>query len=462
MSGPKVVKVITKKEIMTACRSRIAIVKDMIEQWRKYASQHDALTIEEEKDVDQRFLSIVTMFEREQFTDVQKQCTAEINALQSDMNRIREEAIAKAEKERSLRRRVHYSAETLIRTFETTGHPIPEELPNIASSALTVNENDLAAMGSTLNRLLTAYTLSLGGKESVTSLQVELSQKLSEGEKIQTLVDWKFAQETDQTTNSDRRMDRLLAEIEALENKTAAQPFLERASLISKEASSSRRSLLTNSLILDLVAHSNARKEKERTLASMQEIRSELRGLTSKSANNLEALLTQAIASEDMSSSKSLLDKGTALLKEETKAIAGSARREAILKGLTELGYEVRENMATAWAENGRIVVRKPNERDYGVELGGVEDAQTIQVQLVSFGQSSVASKASQDSDRETIWCSEFSRLQTLLGKSGTVLHIEKALPVGAKPLKQVQESSTHLDCERRSKESVFKTKRHD
>ena len=55
------------------------------------------------------------MFEREQFLDVQKQCTAEIASLQADMNRIRDEAIAKAEQERSMRRRLQYSAETLIR-----------------------------------------------------------------------------------------------------------------------------------------------------------------------------------------------------------------------------------------------------------------------------------------------------------------------------------------------------------
>jgi hypothetical protein len=142
--------------------------------------------------------------------------------------------------------------------------------------------------------------------------------------------------------------------------------------------------------------------------------------------------------------------------------MAGALRREAILKGLSELGYEVRENMATAWAEDGRIVVRKPNEKGYGVEFGAVEDAERMQVQLVSFEQANDASKASRDLDRETIWCSEFSRLKSLLEKSGTAIHIEKALPVGSKPLKQVQESSTIPSRERRSKESAPKRKMHD
>ena len=60
------------------------------------------------------------------------------------MDRIRDEAIAKAELERSMRRRLQYSAETLIKTFESIQRQIPEELSNIASSAITANETDLS------------------------------------------------------------------------------------------------------------------------------------------------------------------------------------------------------------------------------------------------------------------------------------------------------------------------------
>lgn len=457
MSGPKVVRIVTKQEVMAICRGRIDAVQDAIAQWCKYASNYDALNSEEEKAIEKRLLPIVKMFEREQFLNVQKQCTVEIATLQFDMSRIRDEAIAKAELDRSMRRRLQYSAETLIKTFEASQRQIPEELSNIASSAITANETDLATMNSTLSRILIEYTLSAVEKQSMTPLQKELSKKLSEGEKLQTLADWKMRQEGNvKAIETDRRLDRLLAEIEAIEGESA-QPFLARATLIAQESSSSRRSLLTDSLILDLVAHSNERKAKELAIASMREIRSELHRLTSKPAKDLEVLLTKAIDSNDISSGKLLRDKGLALLKEETKAMAGFSRREAILKGLSELGYEVRENMATAWAENGRIVVKKPNEKGYGVELGAVEDAERMQVQLVSFEQANDTSKASRDLDRETIWCSEFSRLRSLLEKSGTSLHIEKALPVGSKPLKQVQESSTIPGRERRSKGSTSK-----
>jgi len=109
MSGPKVVRVVTKQEIMANCRDRIESVQDTIEQWRRIASKHDVLSAEDEKNVEKKLHTIIKLFEREQFRDVEKNCADEIKALRSDMSRIRDAAIAKAELERSMRRRIQYS-----------------------------------------------------------------------------------------------------------------------------------------------------------------------------------------------------------------------------------------------------------------------------------------------------------------------------------------------------------------
>jgi hypothetical protein len=440
MSGPKVVRVVTKQEVMSICRGRIDAFQDTIEHWRKCASRYDVLSAEEEQTVEKRLLAVKTMYEREQFVEVQKQCSVEIAFLQADMNRIQDEAIAKAEQQRHMRRRLQYSAETLISTFTSLQRQIPKELLSIASSSLAATDEELAKMNAILSQILTDYTMSSAEQEDMTPVQKKLSKMLSEGEKLQTLADWKSQCEDAQILDKDHRLDRLIAELEATEDKLSVTPFLDRIASISRESSASRRSLLTDSLILDLVDRSNERKAKAQAIASMRDIRSELHRFNSKQAKDLEALLTKAIDSEDISSSQQLYDHGISLIKEETKGIAGEFRRKAILKGLSELGYEIREHMATAWAENGRIIVTKPNENGYGIELGAIEGAERMQVQLVSFDLCNAASKASQDRDRETIWCSEFSRLQFLLEKAGTSLHIEKALPVGAKPLKQVQQ----------------------
>ena len=461
MSGPKVVRVVTKQEIMARALRRIDAVQEAIERWRIFASSCNGLTDNDEKAIQKRFRNLLKMFEQERFQDVQRQSKIEIDSLQADLDRIREEAIAKAEHERCVRRRLQYSAETLIKTLEIAERPIPLDLLCIPSSAISATETDLVAMNSIMSRILTEYTLSIVENTKMTPLQKELSQKLTEGEKFQTLADWKSQYDRDlKAVESDSRLDKILAEIEAFESKETLQPFIDRVTLIAKETSSIHRSLLMDSLILDLVAHTHAQKEKEKILVSMQEIRCELRRLTSKPAKDLEASLTKAINSKDISSSKSLCDKGTSLVKDETRSLAGASRRKAILKGLTELGYEVKEDMLTAWAKNGRIVIKKPHEKGYGVELGAVEDVERVQIQLVSLEQSNGTSKAAQDLDRETIWCSEFSDLRTILENSGTTLHIEKALPVGSRPLKQVNNNQMNENVSSRSHSSNLKTQK--
>ena len=112
---------------------------------------------------------------------------------------------------------------------------------------------------------------------------------------------------------------------------------------------------------------------------------------------------------------------------------AAAHRRQVILAGLAELGYEVHEELSTATPSNGSIVMRNPVDADYGVELVSTPGMERIQVRTVAF-----------ESDRNTAgdipaeqrWGTDFSRLQATMKASGTELLIEKAFGVGAVPLR--------------------------
>jgi hypothetical protein len=94
--------------------------------------------------------------------------------------------------------------------------------------------------------------------------------------------------------------------------------------------------------------------------------------------------------------------------------------------------------MTTAWARDGRLVVRKPGATDYGVELGAPPDISRLQIRLVGSDQPSATRNFERDRDMETIWCSDFDRLRDLLGRHGGEMVIESALKAGAQPLKTV------------------------
>ncbi len=85
--------------------------------------------------------------------------------------------------------------------------------------------------------------------------------------------------------------------------------------------------------------------------------------------------------------------------------------------------------MATAWAQTGRVVLRKPATPGYGLEVGGKADNGRLQLRAVALN----ANRDSQrDRDIETLWCGEFQRLQALLAAQGGELSVERALGWGS------------------------------
>lgn len=98
----------------------------------------------------------------------------------------------------------------------------------------------------------------------------------------------------------------------------------------------------------------------------------------------------------------------------------------------------------TAWVSDGRIVLRKPANPGYGVELSGGSPADVMQVRAVGIGNPAEARNAGRDRDMETIWCGEFERLQSLVAKAGGNVSIENARPAGQHPLKVVADVAAH------------------
>jgi hypothetical protein len=84
--------------------------------------------------------------------------------------------------------------------------------------------------------------------------------------------------------------------------------------------------------------------------------------------------------------------------------MAAEERRRAVLEGLASLGYEVSEGMMTDWVSGGRIVLRKPANPGYGVDLSGGSQTDVMQVRAVGIGHPADPRDAGRDKDMETIW----------------------------------------------------------
>jgi hypothetical protein len=127
----------------------------------------------------------------------------------------------------------------------------------------------------------------------------------------------------------------------------------------------------------------------------------------------------------------------TATLQAIIQERAEQDRRSAILAGLGELGYEVKEGMQTAWVENGRVVLKSNKRPGYGVEIGGNPNS-GMQLRTVGFAASADPRDAIADISAETEFCGDFSVLQATLAASGGELVVMKALGVGTTAVKRI------------------------
>jgi hypothetical protein len=365
------------------------------------------------------------------FPNLQKQVRTEISFLRADAQARIERAAAAAAQVMLNRRRIAHTGRMLLEGLGKQGNSVPDDLRrDLESTESTANPEAAIARGF-------ALLTPVAAKGVPTTRQLDLASRLGRDEKRVTLADWLASQSSFTESDSNLRIDRHLAELSTLDADPS--PFAARAAAIAREPPP-RQALLADSLLVDLAHAVKEERARSARLADLRERAAELAHHGSAVALALRGRIEAAIAAKDGSSAPALTAEADALAQEDLRALAADARRRAVLQGLASLGYEVSEGMATAWVQGGQVVLRKAANPDYGVELAGGTKSERLQVRAVAFGGAQSPRNVSRDRDMEAVWCSEFKQLGTMLSKSGGGIEIERALPVGATPLKLVED----------------------
>lgn len=437
MSGPKVVRVVTREELEAICRRHIALVEAAIRQVRATLKRHDLIDKELENGLSSRRDELVTLLEQGKFAELQKHAPALVEYCGAEAKRVEAKAIAAIEAARNRRRRLSDTARSLIDAMETTRAAPSDALRRIVSRSLVASESELDGMERVVDEALEVITSASKGAGEPRKEVAELASRLGAKDQGMSLTAW-LAKRNEAVDAGDDRLDKVLAEIELLGDAIMLKEYSERAARIAGEAAVSQRRLLTDSLVLDASAAARRLRAIEAFHSQLRDAHAALLTYSTDDAQREAAIVTDALASPTLSVNEALLETANAAIERAQAHLAAAARRKAILGGLAALGYEVREGMATAWTRSGRLIVKKPNATDYGVELAAPEDASRLQVRLVGAASPVSARSAGRDRDQEAMWCSEFGKLGELVAAAGGDVVIERALPVGAQPVKTV------------------------
>lgn len=435
MSGPKVVRVVTREELEAICRRQIAFVDAAIEQVRRIIKRYDLNEPALEAALVSRRNELSALVDAGKFSALLKQAPALVDYFHSEVTRLETKAIAAIEAAKGRRRRLSDAARTVASALAANGKTPSDALLAVIAKSLTADDEALKrhqkVVDEAFNSLAKTATTTI-----LTESQKGLASRLGAGGAVETLAGW-LAQRAPQVDPQTARLDKVLAELEHLGDPATIEAFGTRAATIASEASPSQRRLLTDSLILDAADNIRRLKETAALRAQLHELQGALAACATEDTTRLAKAIAQALAAPAVPD-KSLVGQANAAIEQAQRTLAAAARRRAILGGLATLGYEVRETMATAWARDGRLVVRKPGATDYGVELAAPEDAARLQVRLVGAQNPTQPRGAARDRDQETTWCSEFSELRKLVAQAGGELQIERALEVGAQAVKTV------------------------
>jgi hypothetical protein len=384
----------------------------------------------------QRRRTLDILLREDKFQELTQQANREIAFLQADMERHRAAAAAAEEARLTRVIRTRENAATLLKMLQQKK---PPPAPQLISSldALSRGAGQLDESEKLLSQGFNALKLS-ETPAGLSEKQKALASRLAAGQVSSSFEEWKTA--NSQSSNDPRlqALIRSISELSLLGHSAEIEGFNKRLIELGDDFSA-LSSVRFDSLTLDVAAALADAKQRALTINAAKQVDTELASTAHAASATLRQQIATALKSEEISTLRLLIAQGREMLATSHKELAAHARREAVLQGLAALGYAVREGMATAWANSGRVVLDKPGLEGYGVEVAGNTEEERLQVKAVAF---STERDMSRDHDVETMWCGDFSRLQAQLLDKGHTLSIEKAFPIGAVPLKVVAKSS--------------------
>jgi len=440
MSGPKVVNLeAVKRRRQRESLVRISQLRDLLREWRAAMQQAGLLTDAMIAEADAMIPRLDNLRETEQWEQLFKELPARQAFFRDATTNAEQTTISHRASVRERRRRLEVGIAMLRRELRAVGKDCPPEL-QVGSANENADEKEI----SSLEALLQNTFKNLPGQEpepAATAQQRELAKTLQDqSTRLVKFEDWLLARtgETADTRTKNDRLTRALAELEVLAPAESAAPLFEKARIIVAEISADRRVMLTDSLLIEADELCRSVREMKDAKRKLLESISAIEPFRSQEADAWRLRLRSALENPSPKAIVELVNAAQNWCEAEAAREEATLRREAVLKALAALGYEVREGMATAWAENGRVILRKPAEPNYGVEIASAPTGAAVQARVVAFGPADRPQSMQRDREVELSWCSDFQEMRELMEAEGLTPTLLQAKAPGEIPIKVV------------------------
>jgi len=433
MSGPKVVRIITREEIIASCKDRLAQLESAVRRWEAIGKRNNVIRVNDIERTRARQAQLQALLAADKLSELQRQVPEEIAYLKDDMDKRLAEAASRIVSERLYGLRlVALAQQTLERAKDTLSEAVKRDLEEVVAA----NGADRAKAEAALAHV--RRTMISNATSSLTPEQRARVDRLGNDDSKVMLKDW-LAAESSSLDPIALKLEEAIQQLAAIAGEDATIPFKERQRVVAAEQLKSRRQMLADTLMLDVGKALAATRAAADQMQLLEMQSASLSAVDAPEARGLVSRIMAALSERNAASFGKLSSQAAAELEKERTRIAAAAQRAAIVPALQELGYEVRDGMRTGVPQDGRVILRRAANPEMGVEVGGMLGGERVQFRPVRFGSSATSGDQRKDRDIETIWCSDFNRLQGSL-RGQCALKVEHAAEIGAVPVLFVED----------------------
>lgn len=435
MSGPKVVRIVSREEMEAIKALHVSHLERVVEDIKRYSEQHTCFTDDQINEI-QRRLKNFKNADASEYRRIEAQIPSEINFLKNEKQRAEDRARMKAKSKIERARSLQAACSSLESMYNRRSRSVPESIKDYKASLSSLSLIHLDQMEKDIRESFLALD---DANDKFVEENGDYLNRLKQGHESVSFDSWLNESSLKKPTAIENRINALIADLATAEIKPSERvSFTERAAQLFREPENQFTDMKLDSLCIDVNAHIKSYREKLQAYhlccATLQNLQSISGEVTLEACESISSELTESLE-EINSAIKSLGDRFNSSLLERS----AESKRHALLSALNRIGYRVLEGMETAYVENGRLVVKRSQDSSYGVELGGPQDLRRMQIRVVAKeGMAGFRSKQS-DLDEETKWCDDFSRLKQTLSDSGMLLEIDRQLEPGEAEIKTVE-----------------------
>ena len=146
MSGPKVIRIVTRDEIRAICRGHLVALNQATQEWTQFCQRNDVATGDEIAATRARQAALEELLVEDRLSELPKAVSAEIALLKSDkQTRVERAAVEKA-KAIANQRRTEAAAAEVLTALDQKGQSVPSELRNALEQIAAGHDGDASAI----------------------------------------------------------------------------------------------------------------------------------------------------------------------------------------------------------------------------------------------------------------------------------------------------------------------------